>query len=176
MNRAFIEDIINKVKADFPIFKKVDIFNNQIENEAQGVGESINFPALFLSFPDPVSYNGYVSGVQKSDDFTVRFYIAEKYRTGKDILNIFDLKQDVYKVFHGWQPIGSTSMKRSSETTDENREGVYVFIQDYKLQLNDTDNYINTKRVQATINSFSLTTDLDIENTTTATIRTNIRR
>jgi hypothetical protein len=174
MNRSLIEQLKSKIIEDFPVFLKVGIFNNNFSNERAGVSEPLNFPAIFISFPEPISYSGNTSGVQKTNDFLVRFYIAEKFVTDRNVLDIFDLKQEVYSKFSGFQPNGFSSMERVGEQVDEDRNNIYVFIQDYKIRGTDPTNYVNNKRVPVNVNTLVVSGDLEIDQNTTEGIRTNI--
>jgi len=141
MNRAFIEAVINKIKTDLPEFKMVELFNNQLDNQSQGSGKGVNFPAIFISFPESVEYVSSGQRVQRANEMIVSFIIASKVVTGKtdEILKVFDLKTKVYQSFLGVQGDISSSFTRIAEDTDEERENYYTFTQTYKTQLIDYD-------------------------------------
>ena len=54
-----------------------------------------------------------------------------------------DLKQEVFKVFHGWGDTNIKTFSRIFEETDEDRTNYYVFIQDYNTNITDASNYID---------------------------------
>ena len=137
MNRAFIEEIIAKIETDLPEIKKVGIFNDDFNKHENGTGNQINFPAIFLSFPEQTTYENKNLGLQETEDFVFRLNIGMKFTTDKDILNIFDLKQKVYSIFQKFQPENCSSVFRIAESTDEDRTGFYVFEQDYETRMID---------------------------------------
>ena len=165
MQRVLIDEVLKRIKAELPQFKTVDVYNNQFFKQDDGTIDSFSFPAIFLSFPEGAEYSLFTAGIQQAPEITVRFYIADKLtksRTSisKTVLEIMDLKQEVYKVFQGWssQPIGAFS--RIAEQTDEDRRNYYTFIQDYKTKIIDSDNTI-CKGTQVTLEA-DLTTELII--------------
>ena len=174
MTRALIEDILNRITSELPEIKRSGLFNDQFQKYEDGLIDAINFPAMFLSFPDEVTYLANGSGVQKSDDFTIRFYIGMKFVTDSDVLDIFDLKQRVYNVFNKFQPSSSGSMSRISEGTDEDRNGFYVFTQDYKAQLIDTETFVENEMIDLQVNNLSVDADLIIDPNTVDGVRTDI--
>jgi hypothetical protein len=139
MNRLLVEQIIEKVQDSLPVFKLVELFNNQLEMQFEGTGKAINFPALFISFPDLANYRTTGQKVQRADNVVIRLIIACKTKTGKteEVLQAFDLKTDVYKVFNNVQFDYTSSFKRIAEKTDEAHAGYYVFEQDYTAQIID---------------------------------------
>ena len=161
MNRELIEEIIAKVGADLPEFKKVALYNNDFDKQNDGTKSGLNFPALFISFPQSIEYQDGTSGVQRSDDFVVRFYIGEKFATDKDVLDIFDLKQKVYTVFNGWKPSKASTFRRRSEETDEDRGGFYVFAQDYVTNLIDDETFVEKSRIPVTLNELIINPTLN---------------
>jgi hypothetical protein len=175
MQRVLIESILAEIAAELPQFKTVDLFNDQLNKQDAGQIDSFSFPALFISFPEGATYTDYTAGVQKSADVTVRFYIADKLTKSrlsinKTVLEIMDLKQDVFKVFNGFQSLGAKTFSRIAEETDEQRTNYYVFIQDYKTSVTDAETYTD-QGAEVTLTA-DLTTQLIINPATDAGIRT----
>lgn len=175
MQRALIESIIDRVKAELPQFKTVDVYNSQFDKQDEGVIDSYRFPALFLSFPDGADYSNFAGKIQQSNDVTVRFYIADeltksRLSISKTVNEIMDLKQEVFKKFHGWGNTTIKAMTRIYEETDEDRKNYYVFIQDYKTNVIDCDNYIDMGQ-EVTL-GLDLTTEVVINPSTDEDIRT----
>lgn len=173
MTRGLIQEILDKVAADLPQFKKVALYNNDFDLQDEGSASPFYFPALFVSFPESVTYNDTGSGNQTTNDFRVRLYIADKFNTDTTVLNIFDLKQEVYKVFHKWQPSNATSFMRIEENTDESRTNYYVFSQDYTTSLRDSDKNIINDRVEVQVTELEINKDVKIDPNTVDGIRTD---
>ncbi len=175
MQRELIDKVIARVKTELPQFKTVDIYNQQFDKQDAGVIDSFRFPALFLSFPNGAEYSEYSGKVQKAEDLTVRFYIADeltksRLSISKTVLEIMDLKQEVFKVFHGWGDTNIKTFSRIFEETDEDRTNYYVFIQDYNTNVTDASNYID-QGTEVTL-GLDLTPELIINPLTDDDIRT----
>ena len=173
MNRQLIEEVIQRIKTELPEFKKVGLFNDDFTKQDEGEKAGLNFPAIFLSFPEGVIYENDGSGVQRSEDFLVRFVMSEKFLTDKKVLEIFDLKQKVYRVFNGWKPSKGSTFRRYSEQPDENRSGFYVFEQVYITKLIDDETFIENKRIPVTLTGLKVEGDLLIDPRTVDGIRTD---
>ena len=173
MNRALIEQINARVAAELPQIKKYGLFNDDFDKMDQGTRSGAIYPAMFLSFPESVTYSDTGSGNQKTEEFTLRFQIGVKVKTDDNVLDAFDLKQEVFKTFHKWKPDGASSLTRILEETDESRGGIYVFIQDYSLVLTDSEKYINNERTEVSGVDLVLDADLIIDEDTKDGIRTD---
>ena len=148
MYRFLIEDIINRVNANLPEFKTVEIFNNNFDKNEQGLNDIVKFPALFIGFPEGVSYSDNGAGTQLSEELVLRFYIATSITKGRasnntTVLDLFDLKQKVYNTFQGYKTDGISTFKRRYEETDEDRTNYYVFVQDWTTNILDDTKYVN---------------------------------
>lgn len=174
MNRQFVEEVLNKLNTEFSSsFKKIGIFNNDFDKQEDGTGQPLNFPALFLSFPEEVNYLQSSSGNQRTENFKVRLYIAVKMVTDKNVLDVLDLKQSIYFKMSGFKPSNSSGFVRKSEMTDEDRKGYYVYIQDYETNLIDMTAYIENKRIPVTLEKINVAADLQIDPNTYDNIRTD---
>ena len=148
MQRILLQGILDRIAAELPQFKTVDIYNDQFSKQDGALIDSFRFPALFVSFPDGANYADYTAGVQQSVDLTVRFYIADqltksRLSLNKTVLEIMDLKQSVFSKFQGWSSTSIKSFSRIYEETDENRTNYYIFIQDYKTGVTDATKYVD---------------------------------
>ena len=175
MQRFLIEAITAKIVADLPEFKTVALFNEQFTKQNEGSIDSFAFPALFISFPEGADYSSEGAGVDKTNEFIVRFYIADKLTVSRDSistteLEVFDLKQKVFGVFKGFQGPGFGSWARVGEQTDEDRKNQYVFIQDYTTVLLDDSKYID-QGIPYTL-TLDLSSEVIINPNTDAAIRT----
>lgn len=175
MQRGLIQAILDQITAELPQFKTVKLYNDQLFKQDSGEIDSFAFPALFISFPDGANYSDLSAGVQKGADITVRFYIADKLTKSrlsinKTELEIMDLKQTVYSKFQGFSAPSIAAFSRIHEEPDEARTNYYVFIQDYKTTVNDSDTYIDQGGThQVTLN---LTPEVIINPLTDDDIRT----
>jgi hypothetical protein len=175
MQRILLQGILDRIAAELPQFKTVDIYNDQFTKQDAGSIDSFRFPALFISFPDGADYNEKTAGVQQSTDLTVRFYIADeltKSRLGlnKTVLEIMDLKQAVFTKFQGFSVPYIQTFTRIFEETDEDRTNYYIFVQDYKTGVIDAANYVD-QGTEVTL-GLDLTPELIINPTTDDDIRT----
>jgi len=156
MYRFLIEDIINKVKSEFPEFQTVDLFNDDFNKSERGLIDLIKMPALLIGFPEGVNYIDSGSGTQKTSEIVLRFYIALSMTKGRvsnstTVLDLFDLKQEVYSSFQGYQSDRINTFKRRFEETDEDRTNYYVFIQDWTTDLVDDSKYVDGSGQEVTL-------------------------
>ena len=145
MQRILIQAILNRIAAELPQFKTVDLFNDQFNKADAGKSNPIRFPALFVSFPEGAQYADLSAGLQETEDLTVRFYISQgmtNETVGKTILEVMDLKQVVYSKFQGYGSDYIKTFHRINEEADEERTSYYVFIQDYSTAVIDISKYI----------------------------------
>ena len=181
MQRFFVEGILNKIAADLPQFETVGLFNDQFDKLDNGTIDSLRFPALFISFPDGVEYDSQGGQMQRAPDLTVRFYIADeltisRMSISKTVLEVFDLKQEVFKAFNSKQVSGTnttaSSFVRINEETDENRTNYYVFIQDYRVNLIDSDTWIRNRGTEYTIPTLQINDEIIINPASVGGVRT----
>ena len=151
MTRELIEQLFDRIKTELPEIKKVGLYNDDFEKQNDGTKSGLKFPAMFISFPEGCTWTANSSGVQRTEDFIVRFHIGTKHYTDAAILDLFDLKEKIFRTFHKWQPTGGSSMNRSSETPDELRGNYYVFEQDFIINLISSSKFIENERVPITL-------------------------
>jgi len=172
MTRELIEQIFARIQSELPEIKRIGLFNDDFEKQNDGVKSGLKFPALFVSFPEGCTYVDNASGVQRSDDFIIRFHIGLKFYNDDTVLQIFDLKEKIYKIFHKWQPSNASTMKRVAETPDELRGNFYVFEQDYLTNIIDSTKFIENDRVAVTLTP-KIDGNLRIDPRTTENVRTD---
>jgi len=177
MFRFLIEDIINKVNTALPEFKTVALFNDDFNKNEQGLTDIIKFPALFIGFPEGVTFDDGGAGVQKTSEVVLRFYIAKSLTKGRasnntTVLDLLDLKQRVYKTFQGYKANGFNTLKRRYEETDEARTNYYVFIQDYTTDILDDTKYVDGGATTHQITALDINDDVVINPSTKPGIRT----
>ena len=172
MTRELIEQIFEKITIDFPEIKKMGLFNDDFEKQNDGTKSGLKFPAVFISFPDGCEWIPNASGIQRTQDFRVRFHIGTKHMTDADVLNVFDLKEKFYLNFHKWQPQNGSSFVRLSEMPDEMRGNFYVFEQDYTTNLISSTKFIENDRIPVLLTG-KISADLSIAETTKQNVRTN---
>lgn len=172
MTREFIQEIFDRITAELPEILAFGLFNDNFEKQNDGVKSGLKFPALFVSFPEGCTYLNNVSGVQRSEDFIVRFHIGTKHSNDDDILDVFDLKEKIYRTFHKWQPVNASTFSRISEIPDELRGNFYVFEQDFTTNLVAPSKFIENGRVPVTLIP-SISPNLNIAQSTVETLRTD---
>ena len=172
MTRELIEQIFSRITTELPEVKKVGLFNDDFEKQNDGIKSGLNFPAVFVSFPDGCEWIPNVSGVQRTEDFRVKFHIGAKFYNDASVLDIFDLKEKMFETFHKWQPENGSSFVRGVEMPDENRGNFYVFEQEFSTNLISSSKYIRNNRIPVMLGS-KILPDLKIDPNTTETLRTD---
>lgn len=172
MTKEFFNEIIDRIKTEFPTFKKVGMYNNQFGLMDDGSIDSFQFPACFVSVPETVIYENRAGGNQNTLEFTLRFYIGSKLLVDDNLLDVFDLKQSFYNVMHLYKPANASTLIRYAEQPDENRKGVYIFIQDYKVSLIDSSKFVTNGMIQITGVELETESDIIINPLTVGGIRT----
>lgn len=177
MYRYLINNIINKVKTDLTQFKTVDLYNDDFNKAEQGLKDLVKFPAFYVSFPEGVNYADNGAGVQKTEEVVIRFYIAKSMTKGRTsnsstVLDLLDLKQQVYEAFQGYKSNGFSSFKRRYEEMDEDRTNYYVFIQEYTTEIIDDSKYIDGGATEHQITALNITDEVIINSGTKEGIRT----
>jgi len=177
MQRVLLQSILDRISAELPQFKTVDFYNDQFTKQDNGVIDSFRFPALFISFPDGANFSEYTAGVQQSTELTVRFFIGYeliKTRSGinKSVLDLMDLKQQVFSKFQGFSAPFIQTFSRIYEEADEDRKNYYIYIQDYKTGVIDSSNYIDRDQGYTATLTLDLTKEVIINPVTDSSIRT----
>ena len=137
MYREVIETVRNKIIADVTEFNEVLLWNNQVDSMEVSEERSYNFPNCFIGFQVPSVITDESNQVQQSKiELTV--YIvdeiyANEFDNGVPNLDIFDLKQKVFKALHSYTLAPMGPLNRIAEETDEDHPNLYVFKQTYSL-------------------------------------------
>lgn len=121
--------------------KYVRMWNNQLELVQAGKMELFQSPAAFLSFKiSDIMQGG--EGVQIYDPLIIEVRILHWQLDAADgnfeqNLDVFDLKQKIYKHLQKFKTAKSGSIIRIAEEQDTNHAGLYMFIQTYRTTLVD---------------------------------------
>ena len=134
-----------------PEVKKMGLYNDDFEKQNDGTKSGLKFPAIFISFPEGCTYVENASGVQRTEDFIIRFHIGTKVYDEKLVFELFDLKEKIYRTFQKWQPTNASTMNRVQETPDEFRGNYYVFQQDFQTNLVAPSKFIENDRTPITL-------------------------
>lgn len=156
MTRQLIEQIMNRIRTELPDVKSVGIFNNTFERIAAGDTHGVMLPAIYISFPEGITYQQNGSGAQRTDNFVVRLNIGFRVLTPDKILDAFDFKTEVFKAFHKWQPSMSASFARVSEVADELYENVYVFQMDFLTNTISDEKFIDNETTPTNVDNLKI--------------------
>lgn len=119
----------------------IRMWNNQLELVMSGKMELFSFPAIFIEFgtANTLGVMG-GGGIQNYDPVVINLHILhwQLDSNGNFIdggfeqnLDVYDTKQDVYRLMQKFKPSKGMPMIRTSETQDYFHAGVYHFIQSY---------------------------------------------
>jgi len=128
----------------------VAVWNNQLNDIEEGNVYSFPFPAVFIDIQD-YSINDIGNGVQIYEDLNIdihivsEFYNNSVYEAQEQNLDIFDLKQDIFKALHLFEPNNAVAFTRTREQVDKDYSNLYHFIQSYKTNLLDINSKIYGK-------------------------------
>ena len=143
MYRELIETVRNKIISDVTEFKEVILWNNQVDSIDLQEERSYNFPNCFIGFQIPATFQNQTNQLQQANIELTVYIVDEIYANefddGTPNLDIFDLKQKVFKSLQGYtsNPIGALS--RIAEETDEDHPNLYVFKQTYSVTYLDCE-------------------------------------
>jgi hypothetical protein len=173
MYRSLVQNIYSIIDSELPEIKHRALYNDQFNKLDEGGIDEFPKPCIFVSFPDPVEFMDQGAGVQRTGELRVRLYIGYNvFNTKGEDLGVFDLKQKIFTIFNGVKIDGYERFIRRSEQTDEDRTNYYVFIQDYSINVIDSDAYILNKRIEVLISDLEVDSDLIINPLTIDGIRT----
>jgi hypothetical protein len=137
MYREVIETVRNKIIADVTEFNEVLLWNNQVDSMEVSEERSYNFPNCFIGFQVPAVLKDESNQVQQSKIELTVYIVDEMYANefdnGVPNLDIFDLKQKVFKALHSYTLAPMGPLNRIAEETDEDHPNLYVFKQTYSL-------------------------------------------
>lgn len=136
MKQLFL-DIQNKILTEVPEITYVRIFNNQFENSVnENNTYDFPFPCLFVEFLNDQQPKQLGGGYQLYEPLLVRCHIGMNELDATDgtldqNLNIFDLKNKVYKALQKFEPTGASVFIRTSEQQDYQHTNIYVWQMDF---------------------------------------------
>lgn len=166
MYRELIEKVRAKIIADVTAFNEVILWNNQVDAMEASEERSYNFPSCFIGFQIPSIFIDESNGTQQSEIELTVYIVDEIYSNefdnGTPNLDIFDLKQLVYKSLQGYTVNPQGPLSRVSEETDEDHPNLYVFKQTYKLSYIDCE--IAEDKATATPTQATITGQIIVDN------------
>ena len=128
----------------------VAVWNNQLSDIESGDVYSFPFPAVFIDIQD-YNINDIGNGVQVYEDLIINIHIVTEfynnsvYEAQEQNLDIFDLKQDIFKALYLFEPNNAVAFTRLGEQQDKDYTNLYHFIQSYKTNLLDNSGKIYGK-------------------------------
>jgi len=172
--KSLYQDIRNKLETDISGIH-VRLWNNQILYSDEGQQIPFNFPAVFIDFP-VIEWGQMGKGIQNADRLVVRLYIcSQSYNTSEneEDLEIFDLRENVFYSVQDLKPTDAGKLQRVAEQTDPKHTNIYVWVMDFITNYQDrvAENPRNSQ--EATIETLTLTTDLQIDPNTVDGVRTD---
>lgn len=115
--------------------KHVGLWNNQFARE--NVENAFLYPCVFIQFTNS-NFRELTRGVEQFDSIITLHIGFESYKTEDTF--ILQLKQDVYKAVHRFQPnTGCSMLLRVDEREDFDHPNVQDYQQDYKTTIKDAD-------------------------------------
>jgi hypothetical protein len=133
-------DIKTKLQASVPELLQISVYNNQFQSLEDRDIYSFPFPCAFVEFVNENESSQLGNGVQIFDPLYVKIHIGHTFYNGEnqeENLDVFDLKDKIYKALQKFEPDGAVAFIRSSETQDYDHTDVYHFVQTY------TTNYVD---------------------------------
>jgi hypothetical protein len=166
MYRELIEQVRSKITTDVTAFNEVLLWNNQVDGIDLQEERNYNFPNCFIGFSIPALFKDESNGTQQSEIELTVYIVDEIYSNefddGTPNLDIFDLKQDVYKSLQGYTVNPQGPLSRIAEETDEDHPNLYVFKQVYKLSYLDCE--IAEAESRATPTQATITGQIIVDN------------
>jgi len=135
---GIVADIITKLKTSSDL-QYVSVWNNQMEYIENGGDYSFPLPSGFIELITDNLQD--IGGGYQGSDLTANIHILHNNLTNPDDIglnsDIFDLKNNIIKLFFKFQPTQSSIFIRVSEQQDFNHDNVYHYIITYKLHYID---------------------------------------
>lgn len=146
-----------------PSIEFIAMYNNQVEKLLiQEPGDYTNStyefprPAVFIQFVPPQEIQQLGNGVQIYDPLVIVVHILhEKFNdlsgNQEENLEVFALKQLIFKALNKFEPAGASGFARTSEEQDTDHTNLYWYKQEY------TTNYIDAAMIEPVdgVNSIS---------------------
>jgi len=120
----------------------VHIWNNQLEQLAEGKTYAFPFPCYFIEVMPPTQYDpigrGYATG-----ELTIKIHIGhEEYDAFngnyEENVNVFTLRDGIINALNSYQPIACSSLMKISETQDYVHTNIYHYVIEFKCAFIDS--------------------------------------
>lgn len=133
-----------QLQAKVTAIKFIAMWNNQLMDLEEGKNYSFRLPAVFIEFVSPTQIGGVGNNVQIYEPLEVKLHIVHEQYDAKDgtmdnNLDVFTLKQDVYKAMQLFQAANTSVFDRQSEEQDYDHTNIYHYIQSYFCAMVDND-------------------------------------
>lgn len=119
----------------------VRIWNNQTQKRMEGKSYDYRLPAAFLEVVSPAHYETVGERI-KAGDIAFRVHIEHEYYNGEGTfeqdLRIFDLRDSIDALLHGFQPTGCGLLEPLVETQNNDHENINTYEIDFIAQFIDT--------------------------------------
>jgi hypothetical protein len=138
---ALYTSLLNRVK-EITQLQFVHIWNNQLQQLADGETYVYPFPCAFVEILTPADYLPLGGGFSVAD-ITVRIHIGhEEYDAGggnfEQNVNVFTYRDLVVNKLNLFQPTGASSLMRSAELQDYVHTNIYHYQIDFRTAFVDT--------------------------------------
>lgn len=140
-------DCIARVVNNAPNIPFVRIWNNQLQQLADGETYVFPFPNVFFELETPAVFNPLGLGYSVSD-VKIRVHIGhEEYDAGGGLYeqntNVFQLRDQIIALFTNFQPTGCSSMMKVGEFQDYEHTNIYHYIVEFLCSFVDSSG-VNT--------------------------------
>ena len=125
--------------ATIPELKTIRVYNNQFEQLETGEYEGIFLPATFIELVNDLPAMQLGAGYQLFE-IVVRIHIAHEFYNGDNMeenLDVFDLKDSVYKALQKFEPDGAAAFARVAEGQDYTHTNLYHYTIDFATSFID---------------------------------------
>lgn len=138
-----IFNIMEHLQTSVPTLQFVRIWNNQLDDEADGKMYDFPKPAAFIEINSPNPHNPLGGGFSQADLEVTVHLVTEDYDmadgTFEQFTQPYDLKAQINAALTNYQPTQCSSLMRKSETQDYNHTNLYHYIITYICSLIDTE-------------------------------------
>ena len=136
--KSLFLDIQSRITTYIPEITYVRMFNNQLENAVNNnITYDFPIPCVFVEFDNPNEPKQLGNGFQIYEPLNVILHLVANELDSADgnldqNLNIFDLKDKLYKVMQKFEPNKASIFIRSAEEQDYDHANIYVWKQTYR--------------------------------------------
>lgn len=145
-------DLLAKVK-QLTVFKFVQIWNNQLQQLADGTTYSFPMPCAFIEIVPP-NYLPLGGGYSVSD-LSINIHIGhEQYDAGngnfEQNTSVFALRDAVITHLNSYQPIACSSLIKGNEAQDYEHTNIYHYIVEFRTAFIDSMGSIDQQTTSVT--------------------------